>query len=242
MTSDTSEDPSAEKSLEELVNEALEEAGDEKDDPDAEHSEPELTLKAPVSDDHEARDHGIARITIDPATGGAATLMRSFRFYSELEFQSLVKALSEQTEALKNNDLSRAEEMLAVQTHTLDGLFNQLTTRALRNANAGYLDASEKYLKLALRAQSQCRSTWEAVSAIKNPPVIGYAKQANFGVNQQVNNDSRVEKTENPPTELSGGPNELRENPGAPRIEKKADSTLETLGEVHRAEITGGEG
>ena len=240
MTSDTSEDPSAEKSLEELVNEALEEAGDEKDDPDAEHSEPELTLKAPVSDDHEARDHGIARITIDPATGGAATLMRSFRFYSELEFQSLVKALSEQTEALKNNDLSRAEEMLAVQTHTLDGLFNQLTTRALRNANAGYLDASEKYLKLALRAQSQCRSTWEAVSAIKNPPVIGYAKQANFGVNQQVNNDSRVEKTENPP-------NQLLEKIDGQRLDTRATSTagsanqaLEAVGAVNGTEDGGG--
>jgi len=28
------------------------------------------------------------------------------------------------------------------------------------------------YLKLALRAQSQCRSTWEGLATIQNPPVM----------------------------------------------------------------------
>jgi len=107
------------------------------------------------------------------------------------------------------------------------------------NVGEGYLEATETYLKLALRAQSQCRSTWEAVSAIKNPPVIGYAKQANFGVNQQVNN-SRTGETENPPTKLSGGQDELRENPRTSSLEKKADSTLEALGAVHRTENSQG--
>ena len=34
-------------------------------------------------------------------------------------------------------------------------------------------------MKLALKAQNQCRMTLETLAAIKNPPVI-YARQANF--------------------------------------------------------------
>jgi hypothetical protein len=151
----------------------------------------------------------------------------------------LVDALSEQTNAVIGGSTSRGEAMLVAQAHTLDRIYNQLVQRAVANAGAGYLGATETYFKLALRAQAQCRSTWEAVSAVKNPPIVKYAHQANIGFNQQVNNACAGE-IENTPTELSGAENELCENPGAPRIEKKADSTLATLGEIHRPENAGG--
>jgi len=38
----------------------------------------------------------------------------------------------------------------------------------------------DRYLKLALRAQSQGRSTWDALATIKRPPVMGYVRQANI--------------------------------------------------------------
>ena len=38
----------------------------------------------------------------------------------------------------------------------------------------------DTYLKVALRAQSQCRATWEALGTIQNPPVMGYVRQANI--------------------------------------------------------------
>jgi len=212
------------------------------DDEDCEGKSPPVLELERASPD-EKLNEALARTAIRPTVGAATTLIRLGKGkYGGLELMPLIDALSAQTDAVIGGDLRRGEAMLVAQAHTLDSIYNSLIQRAVANADAGYLKATDSFLKMAFRAQSQCRSTWEAVSAIKNPPVIGYAKQANFGVNQQVNNDSRVEKTENPPTELSGGPNELRENPGAPRIEKKADSTLETLGEVHRAEITGGEG
>ncbi len=85
--------------------------------------------------------------------------------------------------------------MLASQAHTLDAIFNNLARRAI---NAECLNQFEQYLKLGLRAQSQCRATWEALSAIKNPPVMGYVRQANIAHGpQQVNNtdDARAGKT-----------------------------------------------
>ncbi|CAK0770204.1 hypothetical protein CCP4SC76_5280016 [Gammaproteobacteria bacterium] len=43
-------------------------------------------------------------------------------------------------------------------------------------------------MKIALRAQSQCRATLETLAAIKNPPIV-YARQANVTSGpQQINN------------------------------------------------------
>ena len=55
-------------------------------------------------------------------------------------------------------------------------------------------------MRMAFRAQNQCRMTLETLSNIKNPPVI-FAKQANFsGGHQQINNGlpaSRAEENQN---------------------------------------------
>jgi len=42
-----------------------------------------------------------------------------------------------------------------------------------------YVDAADTDMRLALRAQSQCRATLETLAAIKNPPVV-FANQANI--------------------------------------------------------------
>ena len=60
----------------------------------------------------------------------------------------------------------------------------------------------------SLRAQSQSRATWETLSQIKNPPIAGYVKQANFSAgHQQVNNfcsdaPARTRENKNEPNEL----------------------------------------
>ena len=99
--------------------------------------------------------------------------------------------------------------MLTAQAHTLDAIFNCLAQRAAVNMGE-YIDTVEAYLKLALRAQSQCRTTWEALSAIQNPPLASYVKQANIAHgHQQVNNSPsmesespRVRENENPQSKL----------------------------------------
>ena len=85
---------------------------------------------------------------------------------------------------IQNGNMKSLEGMLAAQAVTLDNMFCALGRRG--NANlAQYPNAAEKFIKLALKAQSQCRSTIEALAIIKNPqPYI----QNNRAQYQQVNN------------------------------------------------------
>ena len=75
--------------------------------------------------------------------------------------------------------------MLSAQAHTLDALFHNLLRRAQANMNGGYPDTGREYLKLAIRTQSQCRSTLDALTAL-NRPVINQTNIAHG--HQQVNN------------------------------------------------------
>jgi mRNA-degrading endonuclease RelE of RelBE toxin-antitoxin system len=63
-------------------------------------------------------------------------------------------------------------------------IFTRLSLRAHNNFGQ-YMKAAETYLRLALKAQSQCRATLETLAEIKNPrPYI----QNNRAEYQQVNN------------------------------------------------------
>ena len=44
-----------------------------------------------------------------------------------------------------------------------------------------YLDAADKYMCLALQAQSQCRTTVGALGELKNPQPVAVVRQANIG-------------------------------------------------------------
>jgi hypothetical protein len=121
--------------------------------------------------------------------------------------------------------------MMTTQAHTLDAIFNYLARRA---KDAEYLNQFEQYLKLGLRAQSQCRATWEALSAIKNPPVAGYVNQANIAHGpQQVNNGAPNDKPR--ARENQNSQNELLEQKAA----GKADPAMATVGEIDGAEDKG---
>jgi hypothetical protein len=51
-----------------------------------------------------------------------------------------------------------------------------------------YLSQFEAYLKLSLKAQSQCRATIEALAEIKNPKQVAFVQQVNIANGpQQVN-------------------------------------------------------
>jgi hypothetical protein len=76
--------------------------------------------------------------------------------------------------------------MLFAQAQTLQSIFMNLARRA---TSQQYMNHWEAFLRMALKAQSQCRATLEALATIKNPPVV-FAQQANInqGGQQQVNN------------------------------------------------------
>ena len=113
---------------------------------------------------------------------------------------------------LWTGDMKHAEAMLYGQAHALQTLFTAFTLRA---NSQEHLKHSETYLRLALKAQSQCRTTLETLATIKAGPVV-IARQANIAHGpQQVNNgvaannaqtSARAEQLESAKTELLGPP------------------------------------
>ncbi len=187
----------------------------------------------------ESEEEAVSKVLLEPETwaGMSIDTLRNPVIHGKNGdidlLDTLIQELQKHVSQVQGKDLSRAEAALVSQAATLDALFHNLLKRAV---NADLMPHLESYMKLALKAQAQCRTTWEAVSNIQNPPVQ-YVKQMNLANNQQVNNgtpqagDKTVQQTQQ-----SGERNELRENSGTPSLEKQDDSPLEALGEVHRAE------
>lgn len=65
-------------------------------------------------------------------------------------------------------DLTMASRILAAQAVALDSMFAELARRSALNMGE-YLEASDRYGRLALRAQSNCRTTLEALAKLHQP-------------------------------------------------------------------------
>jgi hypothetical protein len=182
----------------------------------------------------------IARTMWRPEVGAAVTLAQYAKADGDLELQALVEALAEATRASNKGDLSLGEAMLTAHARVLDTIFNTLARRAGLNMGL-HLDAMESYMKLALRAQNQCRVALEALAVIKNPPLVGYARQANIARYQQVNNAPAGDNETSHGQENPNLQNKLLERKDGERLDTGAaetasglDSDLETVGAVHR--------
>jgi hypothetical protein len=145
----------------------------------------------------ESPDSASARVLTQPETQAAVTVQQWQGGIVDVD--EIAKELRRQTETLKSGDMHRAESMLLAQAQTLDELFNNLARKAHRQE---YLSSYDSFLKLALKAQNQCRMTLETLSNIKNPPVV-YAKQANIAHGpQQVNNGPHAAENQNQQNKL----------------------------------------
>ena len=93
----------------------------------------------------------------------------------------------------------------------------------LLTANAGEcLDATDKYMRLALKAQSQCRATLETLAGIKNP--IPYIKQTNIANGpQQVNNGQIAAAAPPHAGDFETAPNKLLEANHGQRLDIGAE-------------------
>jgi hypothetical protein len=180
----------------------------------------------------EGMEEAKARAAVTPAMAAAGTVQR-YAQVGGVDLTALSAELTRQANAVQSGDLSRAEEMLTAQAHTLDAIFSQLAARA---ANAEYLPQLETFLKLALRAQSQARSTWEAIASIQHPPLASYINQANIAAgHQQINNGLRASETEKVPTQLVEQIDGERLDGGAAGACSAVDSPMATVGAIHRA-------
>jgi hypothetical protein len=130
-----------------------------------------------------------------------------------LPIAPLLTALTESAKRVNKNEMADVEATLISQATALNFMFGELGRRAALNMGE-YLETSERYLRMALKAQNQCRMTLETLSNIKNPPVV-YAKQANIANGpQQVNNGTQprayAEKNQNQPSKVLEVDNEQR--------------------------------
>jgi len=207
---------------------------------------PDLSQSAAVGKPDENEAACIARAVLYPTMQAAVTLKKYSNAYGELDLFELFKSLTELTRASNNGDLKRGEAMLTAQAHTLDAIFNNLAQRAAMNMSE-HLGATETYLKLALRAQSQCRATWEALSTIKNPPIAGFVNQANIANGPQQVNNAPAKANEAPRTREKGNPqNKLLEENHGEQLDTGTTGTaggidpeMATVGKIERAKDTG---
>ena len=164
---------------------------------------------------------------------------------------SLAEAYSEVTrlsEASTTGDLTHLERLLSAQVLALNSVFAGLANRAKENASGGYLGAADTYMRLALRAQAQCRQTAQTLFEMKNPHPVAFVRQANIANGpQQVNNGpspgnvtstrkgARAEENESAPNELLEVSDGERLDTGTTGSTGCADPHLEAVGTVNRA-------
>lgn len=185
------------------------------------------------------------RVALLPVTGNAV-LVHAFseRLHSGLDQMESMTVVAEAARKANDGNMSDFVTMLAAQAYALNSIFVEFTARAGSNLGVSPHTA-DTYMRLAYKAQAQCRSTVEAVAEIKSPrPAVAFVKQANIAQGpQQVNNQIAAEPRA--PAEISENrTNELLEMSHGERLDTgKAGATggahqeLEAVEKLDGAEI-----
>jgi hypothetical protein len=215
------------------------------------------TMRKPASNtvnvtraDGEPKGKALAATALRPTVNAAVTMRQlSSQLLGDVDLSDLIAAIADQAKAVNGGDLKRAEGILITQAHTLDALFNNLARRSTMNMGE-YMGAAETYMKLALRAQNQCRATLQTLGELKNPRPVAFVKQANISNGpQQVNNGQPMDNphashahTGAHAEKNQSQPNELLEAKPCDQLDTRTPSTagalnpaMATVGEVHRA-------
>jgi hypothetical protein len=181
----------------------------------------------------ESENDALARTMLNPhVQAGVSLSLLAQGPFPGVGLNELVEALEGTSGEIKKGDLDRLEETLVAHATVLDAIFNQLAGLAINNLGH-HMNTVEIFMKLALRAQSQCRATIESVVSMKRPPEL--VKQTNIAHgHQQVIN---FPEKQNPPNELLEKTDGERLDPGTPQEAVRVDPDLATVGKQHRAKI-----
>ena len=148
--------------------------------------EKKIAVKFPDPLD-KANAEALAKFVVMPSVNAAAVVAEYAKeTFGALDLGALAASLSAGMEAVNCGDMKRAEAMLLGQAVALQAIFTNMARRAPKQE---YMDHWDAFMRVALKAQNQCRMTLETLATIKNPPVV-FARQANInnGGQQQVNN------------------------------------------------------
>jgi hypothetical protein len=161
--------------------------------------------------------------------------------FGETAIGDLVGTLRDSVKAAQAGDLSEYEGMLGAQAYALNAIFLEMTRRAALNMGT-HLGATEQYMRLALKAQSQARTTIEALAEVKNPRAVAFVKQANIANTQQVNNGEvehspRAGAIESPQNKLLEASNVTRLDTRAQGQAGRGHPPMEAVARVHGAKV-----
>ena len=199
-----------------------------------------MTLTQP---DGKSRERLLAELGFSTLAANADTARTYAKgMAGELHFKDSVAVMREKAEQVQRGDLSEAEATLTAQAVTLDAIFNALARRAALNMGE-YMGACETYLRLALKAQAQCRATLETLAEVKYPKAATFVRQQNVAYQQQVNNNA-ANKESTTPAHAHGknttSSNELIKEPANATLDARGttaaigvNSPLETVGAVN---------
>ena len=185
------------------------------------------------------REQKIAFLALGAVSSNAITAMTYAKHQAgAIDAGAAFSALVGSVKGVRGGDMCEPGDFLMAQAVALNSMFNMLAMRAHAQQ---YKDDLDVLMRLALKAQNQCRMTLETLATIKNPPVV-IARQANISNGpQQVNNSAapgpamRAGKTESVQSELLEVSHGQRLDTRATRSASSADPHLETVGAVHRA-------
>lgn len=176
---------------------------------------------------------------------GAAAVMEAWSPDTH-DVNVLATELASQVKAVNQGDMQRTEGILISQAQALDAIFVNLMRRSVNQTNAAHW---EMYMRMGMKAQSQCRATLQALAEMKNPRPVAFVKQANInnGGHQQVNNGVAAGDPERstPAREIQFEQSKLLEgvgngstymDAGATGATAGSNQVLEAVGVVHRSQ------
>jgi hypothetical protein len=157
----------------------------------------------------------------------------------EVNLIDITNSLKESISEVVAGNTSSMEAMLLGQAQALQAMFVSLGRQAKAQTNLKHYTA---IMTMALKAQSQSRSTIQALTELKYPRQATFVKQANISHgHQQVNNGTDIEDTPRKEEIINQSNELLSENTNAAMDTRRATTAsgdykeLETVGAQYRS-------
>ena len=126
----------------------------------------------------------LANIALASEFKAAVTAQAYAPLIGETDLAAVLKRLGEMSTSSVGESSKEHEYLLSAQVIALDSIFNRLAIQA--HASIGkHPKVVDTYLRLALKAQSQCRATAETLANLKSPRQ--HISQTNVATALQVN-------------------------------------------------------
>ncbi len=128
----------------------------------------------------------LAAQMMDPCVTSAATVAAfSQPVDGPVDAQAAYDAMRARMEEVRRGELATAEVTLAGQAAALNAIFAAMAMRAQAQLDRPG-NGAERYLRMALKAQSQCRVTLDALAGMVTGPLT-YRREPGVIVQQQTN-------------------------------------------------------